>query len=399
MLEFKVLGPLRVLVDGEEVPVEEPLDRALLTALLLSPNQVVSAITAINTYLVQPGSLPWERIVESGERLRGLINALPGTTRLAQSDVPGQYVLEVDEDLIDHTRARALYDESQRQPPARRGDLLREALELWPPTAGAADVVRTAPELGVLQLRLMAASLRSAEPLREDTITRTTDLESLQDLVGRGTVSRITRGEPMSKKAREAVLRAAEQLEYDKSKLPILNQPGAEPPGGGVLTAADTMAVSLYLSDEGTHTAVEAAVERVLATAGLGVVERDDPILGSWFRRLRASELGAVAAHAADSRLVLAQDAQVASTLLANLGPVVTSLQPLKEAVIRMGAVLIVKVDDSLAVHQLTAAQQLQLDHQPQLAMAPRAILDALQLRTPERATQDVPQRPLREIT
>jgi hypothetical protein len=29
-------------------------------------------------------------------------------------------------------------------------------------------------------------------------------------------------------------------------------------------------------------------------------------------------------------------------------------------------------------VHQLTAAQQLQLDHQPQLALAPREILLAL---------------------
>jgi DNA-binding winged helix-turn-helix (wHTH) protein len=102
----------------------------------------------------------------------------------------------------------------------------------------------------------------------------------------------------------------------------------------------------------------------------------------SWFRRARDNELvqgvAAVAAHAADSRLVLAQDAQVTATMLQHLGPVIESVRPMSSSVIRLGAMLLIKVDDRLVVHQLTAAQQLRLDHEPQLAMSPREILAAL---------------------
>lgn len=48
---------------------------------------------------------------------------------------------------------------------------------------------------------------------------------------------------------------------------------------------------------------------------------------------------------------------------------------------IRTGALLIVKIDSTLVVHQLTPAQQLQLDHQPQLAQSPHQILSALEIR------------------
>ncbi|WP_143168562.1 hypothetical protein [Amycolatopsis australiensis] len=49
---------------------------------------------------------------------------------------------------------------------------------------------------------------------------------------------------------------------------------------------------------------------------------------------------------------------------------------------IRVGALLIVKVEWTIAVHQLTAAQQLLLDHHPQLLTSPQAILAALQPNT-----------------
>jgi len=77
---------------------------------------------------------------------------------------------------------------------------------------------------------------------------------------------------------------------------------------------------------------------------------------------------------------VLAHDARVTATMLEHLGPVLESLKSTKDAVIRLGAVLIVKLDKQLVVHQLTAAQQLRLDHQPQLAMSPRDILTALEI-------------------
>ncbi|MGA2826283.1 MAG: CHAT domain-containing protein [Streptosporangiaceae bacterium] len=156
-------------------------------------------------------------------------------------------------------------------------------------------------------------------------------------------------------------------------------------------TATGTMPVTIYLSDEQCHPQVEQAVEKLLATGGLIISEPGEPIIGSWFRRMTASlkvglhspvahDAAVTAAHAADSRWLLAQDATVTATLLHNVGPVLQSLQPTRDAVIRAGALLIVKVDWTVNVIQLTAAQQFQLDHRPQLACSPQEIMTLLNL-------------------
>jgi hypothetical protein len=161
-------------------------------------------------------------------------------------------------------------------------------------------------------------------------------------------------------------------------------------------TSTSTMPVTIYVSDERIHQQVEEAIEVLLATAGLWISHRDEPLAGSWFRRMTAavkagmnSPLGhealIAAAHAADTRLTLAQDAAVTATLLQNLPPLLGALHPTKDAVIRAGALLIVKVDWTVNVIQLTAEQQLQLDHHPQLARSPQEIVTALNL-TPDDA-------------
>jgi hypothetical protein len=169
---------------------------------------------------------------------------------------------------------------------------------------------------------------------------------------------------------------------------------------------ARTTHVTVYLSDAEIHAEVENAVECLLATAGLRIEDRDDPVVGSWFRRMVAGaqevtrspagrEAALVTAHAIESRLVLAQDAEVTAKLLQNLAPVLGALQPTKDAVIRAGALLIVKVDWIVSVFQLTAAQQMRLDHRPQLASSPHEIVAALNL-VPEDAadiTGPPPQR------
>jgi hypothetical protein len=93
-----------------------------------------------------------------------------------------------------------------------------------------------------------------------------------------------------------------------------------------------------------------------------------------------AREGALVTAHVADTRLVLAHDAAITATLLQNLGPVITSLQPTKDAVLRIGALLVAKVDWVVNVFQLTAAQQALLDHRPQLAFSPHEIIATLHL-------------------
>lgn len=149
--------------------------------------------------------------------------------------------------------------------------------------------------------------------------------------------------------------------------------------------------VSIYLTDETIHRQVETAVDQWLITADVSVDTRADPVIGSWFRRIKASAKRAIrtpvgrealltALHVADSHLVQAQGAYVTSTLLQNVGPVLLALQPTKDAVVRAGALLIVKVDWVVQVHQLTAAQQAILDHRPLLAASPTEIVTALQL-------------------
>ncbi len=159
-----------------------------------------------------------------------------------------------------------------------------------------------------------------------------------------------------------------------------------------------TVPITIYLSDESAHEEIQTAVEDLLAVVGGHIDHRDDPVLGSWFRRMRARigqavhsplarETAALTAHAVESRLVHAQDAAVTATMLQNLGPVIAALQSTKEAVIRAGALLIVKTDSTLVIHQLTPAQQLRLDHQPQLAQSAHDILSALELQ-PGNSTQ-----------
>ena len=156
-----------------------------------------------------------------------------------------------------------------------------------------------------------------------------------------------------------------------------------------VQSSLPTLPITIYLSNESVHEQVEAAVEGLVGAVGGHIELRDDPAFGSWFSQLWArtgqamrspltSEAAATAAHAVESHLVHAQDATVTATMMENLGSVLTALQLTKYAVVRVGALLIVKEDEIVVVHQLTPAQQFKLDHEPQLAQAPHDILSAL---------------------
>jgi hypothetical protein len=155
---------------------------------------------------------------------------------------------------------------------------------------------------------------------------------------------------------------------------------------GPVAADDDTLAVSIYLADAEIHYPVQAAATRALAAAGLRIHSADSPAFGSWFRHLRAAVDAtpyAPAARggtmtAARTHLVLAQDAAITATLLRNADAVVAALQPTRDAVVRLGAVLIVKANGKPAIAQLTAAQQARLDRDPTLASSPRVIASAL---------------------
>jgi hypothetical protein len=159
-----------------------------------------------------------------------------------------------------------------------------------------------------------------------------------------------------------------------------------EASAGGVetLVRTDEIVVTIFLSDEPAHERVEAAIEEWLSSSGIEIVHRDDPILGSWFNRQQARavahEVAVTAVHGAEARLVLAQDAANTAALGQSVAPIIWSLQTTQEAVVRIGAILIVKFNGAIAVHQLTVEQQHRLNHQPQLARLPGEILSKLEL-------------------
>jgi hypothetical protein len=155
--------------------------------------------------------------------------------------------------------------------------------------------------------------------------------------------------------------------------------------------------VTIYLSDGDDHQSVQSAVERFLGSLGLYPVGREDPVVGSWFRRMLAaarspatSDPMASFVHALETRYLLRPDAQNTALLMQNLAPLIGSLTSTKDAVVRVGAFLVVKVDWVLVVTQLTAQQQLALDHSPQIAAAPQEILHILGLQ----AAESVPEFP-----
>lgn len=148
--------------------------------------------------------------------------------------------------------------------------------------------------------------------------------------------------------------------------------------------SGDEIIITIYLSDASAHEEVEAVIESWLNASGIEIEDHGDPVAGSWFNRLKARviarEVAVTAAHAADARFVLAQDAINTATLGQIVAPIIGSLQSTQEAVVRIGAVLIVKFDGKIVVHQLTSEQQFKLDHQPQLARLPDEILSKLEI-------------------
>ena len=165
--------------------------------------------------------------------------------------------------------------------------------------------------------------------------------------------------------------------------------------------ASPTLSVMIYLSDVSIHEHVEAQVELALTQSGWIIDQRDDPIVGSWFRAVTSSDglhdIAKTAAHAAEMRLVQHQDAIVTSVMMQHVPALIASLQQTRDAVVRIQAVLILKIDWSVAVHQLTAAQQFKLDHYPKAVLTPQDVLrvlnsDAMQrVHSAADCTQQVP--------
>jgi DNA-binding SARP family transcriptional activator/class 3 adenylate cyclase len=137
-MEFRILGPLEVVVGGRPLGLGGAKQRALLAILILHANQVVSADrlidllwgeeapqTAANTLQVYISQL--RKAIEPARRRRGPAEVLVRR--------PPGYVLQVGPDRIDAERFGQLVSRGQRELAAGRNETaaeaLREGLDLW----------------------------------------------------------------------------------------------------------------------------------------------------------------------------------------------------------------------------------------------------------------------------
>ena len=135
MLEFRILGPLEVLADGEPVSLPRKKQRALLALLLLRAGEVVSTDELIEElWAGQPPATAKDALQNYVSQLRKALGPEVIVTR-----DPG-YVLEATAEQTDLGRFERLVAEARGEDANARAAKLREALGLWrgPPLADLA---------------------------------------------------------------------------------------------------------------------------------------------------------------------------------------------------------------------------------------------------------------------
>ena len=126
MREFRILGPLEVLLDGRPVELGGLRQRAVLAALLVHHGQVVSTERLVD--LVWGESAP-KTATTSLQNAVAQLRRVLGTDVLA-TRAPG-YVLAVEPDAVDALRFEAMLVQARPLPAGERAELLRSALALW----------------------------------------------------------------------------------------------------------------------------------------------------------------------------------------------------------------------------------------------------------------------------
>ncbi|WP_084579724.1 winged helix-turn-helix domain-containing protein [Kutzneria sp. 744] len=129
-LEFGVLGPVQLLVDGRPVPLGGSGVRSLLALLVLDANQVVSFDRIVDTLWADEPPETARTIVHGYVSKLRRILAKAGGAASIRTQPPG-YVLQVQPELVDLHRAKRLIGDASGRPAAERAELLGRALELW----------------------------------------------------------------------------------------------------------------------------------------------------------------------------------------------------------------------------------------------------------------------------
>src|ERR671939_278386 len=112
MREFRLLGPVEVVDDGETLPLGGQKQRAVLALLLLDAGRVVSTDRLIDAlWSEQPPPTAPTSLQNFVSQLRKLLGADVLVTK------PPGYLLRVEPGRLDAGRARALADEARSAAP------------------------------------------------------------------------------------------------------------------------------------------------------------------------------------------------------------------------------------------------------------------------------------------
>jgi DNA-binding SARP family transcriptional activator len=125
-MEFRLLGPLEVLSEGQPLPIGGAKQRGVLALLVLAPNEVVSTDRLIDEVW---GHRPPKSVDASLQNCISNLRALLGR-ELIETRPPG-YLLNVDPASVDALRFEQALDASRDLDPPERAAALREALALW----------------------------------------------------------------------------------------------------------------------------------------------------------------------------------------------------------------------------------------------------------------------------
>jgi YVTN family beta-propeller protein len=232
-IEFRLLGPLEVCVDGRAIVLGGDKQRALLAVLLLNANELVSQERLIDElWDVDPPVGAAHSVQTHVFRLRKALRdgCVPPETLVTER---GGYLIRVADDQLDALRFEALAQEGRRllaageAEPARR--VLCEALSLWRGSALADLRARNKVpiEVGRLeQLRLGALSARIDAELA---------LGRHAELVGE--LEALVAGHPFEERLRAqlmlALYRSGRQVEalqvYQETRRLLVEELGIEP--------------------------------------------------------------------------------------------------------------------------------------------------------------------------
>jgi DNA-binding SARP family transcriptional activator len=172
--EFRLLGPLEVVVEGKPVQLAAAKPRALLALLLLERNRIVPTERLIDELW---GEEPPAQATKTLQVYVSQLRKALGPERLA-TRTPG-YLLRVDDGELDLERFEELTAEARRRPPREARDELAQALSLWrgppEPVAARLDELRAAAFEDWLQASVECGDavvpqleeLVAREPLRE----------------------------------------------------------------------------------------------------------------------------------------------------------------------------------------------------------------------------------------